>query len=310
MKYGDKVSVVTLCYKNYDYLYDTIDSVLSQNYPNIEYIISDDGCDSFPLEDIEKYIKFHNKGNIKKYIIRKNENNIGTVKHENVVCSMIHGEYTIQLSCGDSFYENNSVTKIIKRISKSNEDILLFSRLVCDKEGNGLYYLPHIGDIKRIKNMNNRRQYEALVSGYFWDMASGSAAAYRTEFLKRFGFDERYKLIEDYPLFTKYSWLNKLSCQYDIVSIRYRLGGVSNTTNPIIRKDMELYNSKDRIQHINCLSLFTKEKIRYQLNRDNRKFKVSMFFRYPHVLLWLLSYKVRQKLEISIEKRSLHNSGV
>lgn len=50
------VSVVTLTYKNFDYIYKTIDSVISQNYNNIEYIIADDGSENFPYEDINNYI--------------------------------------------------------------------------------------------------------------------------------------------------------------------------------------------------------------------------------------------------------------
>ena len=36
------ISVITLTYKNYDRLFQTIKSVIIQDYPNIEYIISDD----------------------------------------------------------------------------------------------------------------------------------------------------------------------------------------------------------------------------------------------------------------------------
>ena len=46
------VSVVTITYRKFEYIYDTIDSVLNQDYDNIEYIISDD-CIPF---DIDSYI--------------------------------------------------------------------------------------------------------------------------------------------------------------------------------------------------------------------------------------------------------------
>ena len=37
------VTVVTPAYNQADFLRDTIESVLSQDYPNIEYVVLDDG---------------------------------------------------------------------------------------------------------------------------------------------------------------------------------------------------------------------------------------------------------------------------
>ena len=49
-----KVTIFTPTYKRFDTLYKTIQSVLEQDYSNIEYIISDDGSPDFPYDDIVK----------------------------------------------------------------------------------------------------------------------------------------------------------------------------------------------------------------------------------------------------------------
>jgi glycosyltransferase involved in cell wall biosynthesis len=50
-----KISVVTTNYNYGHFLEETIDSVLSQNYPNLEYIITDGGSSDSSVEVIKKY---------------------------------------------------------------------------------------------------------------------------------------------------------------------------------------------------------------------------------------------------------------
>ena len=55
------VSVGVLVYKNFHYIKDVINSILEQDYPNIELIISDDGSPDFCAKEIENYIYGHKR---------------------------------------------------------------------------------------------------------------------------------------------------------------------------------------------------------------------------------------------------------
>lgn len=58
------VTVAVLVYKNFNYIKDCVDSILEQNYPEIQLIISDDGSDVFDKEMIEKYIHARKRDNM------------------------------------------------------------------------------------------------------------------------------------------------------------------------------------------------------------------------------------------------------
>ena len=50
-KYTPEVfSFGIVCYRNWEFMKETIDSVLMQDYSQIQLIVSDDGSDNFPVE--------------------------------------------------------------------------------------------------------------------------------------------------------------------------------------------------------------------------------------------------------------------
>lgn len=55
MSYYPKLSIVSPSYNQVDFLEDTINSILEQNYPNLEYVIIDGGSKDGSVDIIKKY---------------------------------------------------------------------------------------------------------------------------------------------------------------------------------------------------------------------------------------------------------------
>ena len=86
------VSVITPVYNRADLLPETIDSVLSQDYPNIQYIVLDDGSTDNTLETIKQYTD---------RLIIEAHPNIGETATVNKGFGMAEGEFICVVNSDD-----------------------------------------------------------------------------------------------------------------------------------------------------------------------------------------------------------------
>lgn len=105
-----RFSVIILCYRHFEYLPTAIDSVLAQDYPNIELIISDDGSPNFPKEELDDYISARKGPNITNVILHQEEANCGTVRHLNHAVPLCTGDYIALLAGDDVLYDAHVLT--------------------------------------------------------------------------------------------------------------------------------------------------------------------------------------------------------
>lgn len=238
------VSVITLTYRKFEFLYNAIDSVLKQDYPNIEYIISDDGSQDFPEEEIRNYVSRNKKDNITNFLILTHENNQGTVKNINDAYRHASGEIIIPVSADDSLMDSTVITKIAKVYEERDCEALCVTRALYNDKGEFVRNIPSRKEGEILSNLkDNREQYQRFVTGRFYEAFSGCTLSVRKEFIKNWGyFDEKYTLWEDGPFFAQYLWDHYMECAFDIIGLRYNDGGVSSgKKHPLLLKDDELF---------------------------------------------------------------------
>ena len=235
------VSIVVLSYKNLQYIKNTLDSILIQDYKNIELIIGDDGSENFDSEIYKDYINKKNLGNIKNIIIYSNEKNLGTVKNANKAISLCKGEYIKFIAADDEFYSKDIISKMVEYMYKNNSIILMTNILWCDSKMNELDDAKQKIERNK-KNLTLGKESKVFfkkLAQYCYIQAPG--VMFKKYLFDKYGeFDEDYILIEDWNTWLRLTRKGVRFDYLDIVSVKYRVGtgvSTSNEPNPLFVQD-------------------------------------------------------------------------
>ena len=296
------VTIVTLTYKRFDLLFNAIDSVIMQDYPQIEYIISDDGSPDFPKEEILKYIDKKRRSGLLNVKVLANKHNLGTVRNINQAYRQASGDIIIPLSADDAFFDSTVVSKIVNTYEKRSCNALIVGRAVFDNENNFVKNIPNRSERKILERYrDNKYQYQLFITGCSFEAYSGSVLSFRKQFIENWGyFDEQYTLWEDGPFFAKYLWENYLECNFDLIGLKYRNDGVSGKNkHPKLIKDDEQFIKTDKIAHINELPFIKRDIVKFSvgIHSSDSKWKyIEAFIKHPLGFFAKLFYCIRSKI--------------
>ncbi len=103
------VTVFALCYNHDRYVLDTLDSIITQTYQNIQLIIIDNGSKDDSVVKINNWIEKSEHGNV---IFLPEEKNIGICPALNKALALSVGEYFQFISCDDVLLTNKLFLQI------------------------------------------------------------------------------------------------------------------------------------------------------------------------------------------------------
>jgi len=294
------VSVIVLTYNNLNYLPELLDSVFKQDYPFIELIISDDGSEDFNRKDIEAYIDRHKRGNIRRFVIRQNAANMGTVKNLNAAIQYSAGDYIVPIAGDDAFFSESALTSFAKAFqSLSDEDYIVTSQVVEYDAYLKKSLGPSVTNYQRMLfSASFEKLYGELALNCF---VPAGGTAYRKTLFDRFGlFDESYKLVEDWPLALRMTRLGIRYQFYDFTSVKHRRGGVSDSglRSPVVRQyqtDLIRVMEREILPNLSFAVPDLRNKIRVQIND---KIAIYQFrYEYPYMsfgrkCVWLINKRL------------------
>lgn len=193
------LSIIVLTYKHDKLLFETLDSVLNQDYSYIQLIVAEDGAKEFDVDAVKNFVSANANSNLIDCQILHPNTNYGTVKNLNKALARAQGEFIKIIAGDDIFSRKNTATKQIEYLITNPDKMLVLGDIVeCDT--NMVAISNSNFNAEEIKKIMTRSREEML--RYFCRKNSSfiatQAICFRKTFFEKYGvYDERFKLIED-----------------------------------------------------------------------------------------------------------------
>ena len=237
-----KISVITVCYNSAGTIAETIESVLSQDYPNLEYIIVDGVSTDGTLEIVRSF-----GSKITKIV---SEPDKGLYDAMNKGIGLATGDI-IGIINSDDIYANNCVFSDVVHAFVEKKVDVVYGDLYYFKSGFPdvalRYYRGGVFSIKRV--------------------TYGLMPPHPTFFIKRivyekFGrFDTRYTLSADFDLILRFLGVHKVSFEYiPEILVKMRTGGKSTSSlkRTFIMNNEDLNSCKKNGVKTNMFKFYSK----------------------------------------------------
>lgn len=223
MRRKPAISVLIPAFYSGDTVYEALESVLGQTEQNWEIVLCDDGTEGFDGDTIEENVRPRLPKGSGLTVVHQ-PTNVGTVKNLNAGLRASSGEWILLLAADDVLASPDVLASLAKGSRATEKNWIIAQTELCDE------HLCPIGkrvpnEIEPVSSMTVRILYESLCKECFLP-ASGTLI--RRSLLEKFGgFDEQYRLVEDWPLFLKAVRKGEIPQVLPMVSVLHRAGGVS-----------------------------------------------------------------------------------
>lgn len=208
----NRISIITICYNSAATIEDTINSVLAQDYPNVEYIIIDGASKDNTIEIVKRHEKRIAK------IISEPDNGIYDAMNKGVLAATGH---IVGILNSDDVYSDNKVLSDV---------MALFETENCDAVYADLKYVAREDTSKTIRYWKSG----VYKSGDFikgW-MPPHPAFFVKSECYRQFGnYSTELRSAADYELMLRMIHKHGISIRYlPRITTLMRVGGESNVT--------------------------------------------------------------------------------
>ena len=260
-----KISIITITLNSEKTIRDTLNSVLSQTYKNIEHILVDGGSTDQTLAILKRY------PNIKKKIFIKKKTRIYSAMNHGI--KKASGDVIAILNSDDVYHSNKTISETIN-IIKNNPKKNIFFGDVAYFEKNNFYKVSRYYSAKKFSI--NKMKYGL--------MPPHPASFIRRKVYDNYGlYNEDFDIASDFEIFLKFLVVKKVNFKIiNKIIVRMRAGGISGknilsyfkTTNEIFTS-FKLNNLKTNYLNIIMrIPAKLKQVLMFSEKKINKKFKL------------------------------------
>ena len=232
------VSIAIITYNQKEFLKECIESILIQDYKNIEIVVADDGSSDGTQEMLLNYEQEY--PNL--FVLKLAKVNSGITKNHNVAHFACKGEYIAWIG-GDDLMMPGKIIKQVGFMEANPNCTLLYHNLeVFFSDGNQKSYL--------LNSKNNAKEGDVKTVIKYGSFNGASSTMIRRSKAPKYGFDERVQIASDWMY-----WVEALGNGGEIRYMDEVLGKYRRHANNATSK--QNYNAQ--IDHLNsCNILLTK----------------------------------------------------
>ena len=200
-------SVIVVCLNAGERLLQTVESALIQKYENYEIVVKDGGSSDFSVSALEKYAS-----DSRLHIYSQGDSGIYDAMNQAI--ELVKGSYFIFMNAGDSFYDENVLSKIANVILKRKKrPDIVYGNLYQRALGTFVYPAPKINDFACYRNVPCHQ-----------------TCFYSSELFHTRAYNQKYSVRADYEHFLWCFYEKKADIAYAPVTVAsYEGGGYSET---------------------------------------------------------------------------------
>ena len=204
-----KVSIITCCYNRVNTIRGAIESVLAQDYPNIEYIVIDGASNDGSLEVINEYRD--------RISVIVSEPDHGMYEAINKGIRLATGDIVALVHSDDFLYDDHVVSDVVKEFERSQADFLYADGLFVDADNTDRVVRNWIGG-----------NYKRGKVKFGW-LPLHPTCYIKRSIIELLGqYDETYKMAADTDFLIRYLYKAQLQVTYlHRYVVRMRMGGMS-----------------------------------------------------------------------------------
>lgn len=206
-----KISIITVCFNSAVTIRDTIESVLSQDYPNIEYIIVDGASKDETMDIVREY-----EGQIDTVISSPDK---GIYDAMNKGIRLATGDVVGLLNSDDFYADESVITQLVGCMESAGADTVFADLVIVDANNTG----------RIIRYYDSSTFYPGRLR-YGW------MPAHPTFFVKRELYDKHgifsldYRIAADFDMVARLLYAESVSYSYlPRVVVKMRAGGASTS---------------------------------------------------------------------------------